>query len=161
MPLVARFVRRVVVCGCFAAAATAGTWAVVSALGGPVDGVSAARATETFRTVSFGDRASVAVRLLPTGMTCYTIRDDSGTAHGCLKLNAIRIGYALSPAAIGGVAGANVHAVIVRLTRKGTVWADVRDGAFYARIPDAYRARAVVKVLTDGSRRTFRVTATR
>jgi hypothetical protein len=41
------------------------------------------------------------------------------------------------------------------------VWADLRDGAFYARIPAAYRARAVVKVLKDGSRRSFRVTATR
>jgi hypothetical protein len=133
----------------------------VSALGGPVAGVSAAQATETFRTVSFGGRASVAVRLLPTGTTCYTLRDDSGTANGCLRLNAIRIGYAAAPEAVGGVAGANVHAVIVKLTRKGTVWADMRDGAFYARIPAAYRARAVVKVLKDGSRRSFRVTATR
>jgi hypothetical protein len=155
---VARFVRRVVVCGCFAAAATGGTWAVVSALGGPVGGVSAAQATATLRTVSFGGGASVEVRLLPTGTTCYTLRDGSDGARGCLRLNAIRIGYAVAPQSIGGVAGANVRAVIVRLTRKGTVWATLRDGAFYARVPAAYRPRAVVKVLKDGTRRTFRVT---
>jgi hypothetical protein len=158
---VGRLVRRGIVCSCFAVGATAGTYAVLSAFGTSVGGVSAAQATQTSRTVSFDGGASVVVRLLPTGTTCYTLRDANGSARGCLRLNAIRMGYAVAPESVGGVAGANVHAVIVKLTRKGTVWATLRDGAFYARVPSAYRPRAVVKVLTDGTRRTFRVTTIR
>jgi hypothetical protein len=45
--------------------------------------------------------------------------------------------------------------VIVKLTRRGTVWATLRDGVFYADVPSAYRVRAVVKLLRDGSRKTF------
>jgi hypothetical protein len=158
---VGRPARRVIVCGCFAAGAAAGAFAVLSAAGDPVGGVSAAQATETSRTVAFAAGGSVAVRLLPGRTTCYTVRDDRGSARGCLRPNAIRIGYVLAPHSIGGVAGANVRAVIVKLTRKGTVWATLRDGAFYARVPPAYRPRAVIKLLKDGSRRAFRVTATR
>jgi hypothetical protein len=153
---VRRFIRRVVVCLCFAAGAAGGTFAVLSALGPPVGAVSAAQATLTTRTIAFGG-ATVALRTLPTGTTCYTVRDGAGSARGCLRLNATRIGYAVAPRAVGGVAGANVRAVIVRLTRKGTVWATVKDGAFLAAVPPAYRPRTVVKVLKDGTRRSFPV----
>jgi hypothetical protein len=70
------------------------------------------------------------------------------------------IGYTVSPRGIGGVAGADVRAVIVKLTRRGTVWATLRDGVFYADVPPAYRVRSVVKVLRDGSRKAFAVTPT-
>jgi hypothetical protein len=36
------------------------------------------------------------------------------------------------------------------------VWATLDNGAFYARFPEGYRARSVVKVLRDGSRRAFK-----
>jgi len=36
------------------------------------------------------------------------------------------------------------------------VWAELADGAFYARFPKGYEARAVVKVLRDGSRHAFK-----
>jgi hypothetical protein len=155
--LVRRFFRRVVVCLCFAAGATGAGFAVVSALGPQVGAVSAAQATVTSRTVAFGGGATVAVRTLPTGTECFSVRAAARSARGCLRLNAIRIGYAVAPRAVGGVAGENVRAVIVKLTRKGTVWATIKDGAFLARVPAGYRPRAVVKVLTDGSRRTFAV----
>jgi hypothetical protein len=51
--------------------------------------------------------------------------------------------------------------VIVKLTRRGTVWATLRDGVFYADVPMAYRVRTVVKVLRDGSRRAFPITLSR
>jgi hypothetical protein len=149
------------VCGSFAAGAAAGAAAVVSALGGQVGAVSAAQATITQRTVAFAGGAAVDVRTSPTGSTCFVVHDERGSARGCVRLNAARIGYAVAPRSVGGVAGANVHAVIVKLTWKGTVWATIEDGAFFAHLPFAYRPTAVVKVLRDGSRRTFPVTTTR
>jgi hypothetical protein len=61
----------------------------------------------------------------------------------------------LTPNGVGGLAGPDIHAVIVKLTRKGTVWATLRNGAFYATVPDGFRVRRVVKVLRDGSRTGF------
>jgi hypothetical protein len=51
-----------------------------------------------------------------------------------------------------------VRAVVVKLTRRGTVWASLQDGVFYADVPTAYRVRAVIKVLRDGTRKSFSVT---
>jgi hypothetical protein len=158
---VGRHAKRAAVCGCFAAGATAGAVAVMSALGGQVGEVSAAQATLTSRTVAFAGGAAVDVRRLPTGTTCFSVHDAAGTARGCLRLNAIRIGYAVGPESVGGVAGPNVRAVIVKLSSKGTVWATLRDGAFVAQVPPGYTPRAVVRVLKDGSRRTYRIRAAR
>ena len=58
------------------------------------------------------------------------------------SLAADQIAYASSRYAVGGVAGSDVRAVIVRLTKKGTVWATLRRGTFYAAVPrSAQRAR--------------------
>jgi hypothetical protein len=133
--------------------------ALFSALGAPDRGVSAAKAADATiasQTIAIGD-AKVAIRVLPSG-TCFTVTDPDGTAHACPQTtDADDIGFALTPKGIGGVAGPDVHAVIVRLTRKGTVWATLRNGAFYAAVPDGYRAERVVKVLRDGSRTGFAV----
>ncbi len=99
------------------------------------------------------------VRVLPTGTVCYTVTEGSGSSRSCRsRVAPSQIGYTLSPRGVGGVAGTNVRAVVVKLTRRGTVWATVQDDVFYADVPVAYRVRAVIKVLRDGSRTTFRVT---
>jgi hypothetical protein len=54
-----------------------------------------------------------------------------------------------------------VRAVIVRLTSRGTVWATLKDGAFYAAVPKGHNVRAVVKVLAGGQRQSFTVTGSR
>jgi hypothetical protein len=51
--------------------------------------------------------------------------------------------------------------VIVRLTKKGTVWTTMRRGTFFAPVPKGYNVRAVVKVLGDGTRKSFTVTGSR
>lgn len=148
---------RVLAVGGLATGTAAALVAVLAALGAPVQGLAAAQATLTSRTVSFG-AASVQVRRLPSGTICYRITDSAGTSRSCrLRIAANEIGFAISPRGIGGVAGVEVHAVIVKLTRFGTVWATMRDGAFYADVPLAYRVRAVIKVLRDGSRKAFAV----
>jgi hypothetical protein len=130
--------------------------AVLTALAAPAQGVTPA--ADASRTVSFG-HAAVVVQVMPTGTVCYRVTEHSGTARSCRsRIGAGEIGFAVSPRGIGGVAGDEVHAVIVKLTRRGTVWATVREGAFYADVPLAYRVRAVVKVLRDGSRKAFPVT---
>ena len=152
---------RVLAVGGLAAGAAAALVAVLTAFGSPAKGVAAAEATVTSQTVAFGP-SQVQVRHLPNGSVCYRVTESAGTAHACsARLRVNEIGYAVSPRGIGGVAGANVRAVIVKLTRRGTVWATLREGAFYADVPLAYRVRAVIKVLRDGSRRTFTVTAPR
>jgi len=152
---------RVLAVGGLAAGAAVAVVAVLAALGGPAQGVAAAQATITTRTVAFGS-SHVAVRVLPSGTVCYRAIDSAGSSHSCrTRVRVNEIGYTVSPRGIGGVAGANVRAVIVKLTRRGTVWAKLRDGVFYADVPAAYRVRAVIKVLRDGSRRTFTVTAPR
>jgi hypothetical protein len=138
------------------AAALAGT--VLSALGDPGPAVSSAKAAEaTIRshTVTIGS-AQVVVRALPSG-TCFTVRDAGGSAHACpSRTGAADLSFAQTPQGVGGIAGDDVRGVILRLTRKGTVWATLRGGAFYAAPPSGYRVRMVVKVLRDGSRRAFR-----
>ncbi len=135
--------RSLAVGGLFAGAIAA-LLAVLTALAAPASGVRGAQATLTSRTTSFGP-ARVTVQVLPAGTVCYRVTEHTGT----------------STSAVGGVAGNDVRAVIVKLTRRGTVWATLRDGVFYADVPMAYRVRAVVKVLRDGSRRTFPVTPSR
>jgi hypothetical protein len=141
-----------------AAGAGAGLLAVQSALNAPASGVEGARATLTSRTASFGP-ARVVVRVLPSGV-CYRVIEAGGSSHGCRSgVGASEIGYTVAPRAIGGVAGSEVRAVIVKMTRRGTRWATLRDGVFYADIPLAYRVRAVIKVLRDGTRKSFAVTS--
>jgi hypothetical protein len=146
--------------GGLAAGAAAALIAVLTAFSAPASGVRAAHATVTSHSTTFGS-ARVDVQALPGGMLCYRVTESTGTARSCSShLAAGEIGYAVSPSGIGGVAGAGVRSVIVKLTRRGTVWATLRDGVFYADVPMAYRVRAVVKVLRDGSRKTFAVTQT-
>jgi hypothetical protein len=130
--------------------------AVLAALAAPGPGVHAAQGP-TSRSTQFG-HARVVVRGLPSGTVCYTVTESTGSSHACrAHVGAGEIGYAVSPRGIGGVAGSEVRGVIVKLTRRGTVWASLRDGVFYADVPLAYRVRAVVKVLRDGSRKAFTV----
>ena len=143
----------------FAAALAAGYASVRAALNTPASsGVKAAQATLASREQSFGP-ARVAVRIRPNKSVCYTITEPYGSAQACrLQLRPWQIGYAITPRGIGGVAGTGVRAVIVKLTRRGTRWATLDHGIFFADIPLAYRVRAVVKVLRDGTRERFDVT---
>lgn len=131
--------------------------AVLSAVGAPDGGVSSAKAADatiSFRTVAIG-AGSVHVTALPTG-TCFTVSDRDGSAHACpARTGAPDIGFAETVHGIGGISGSDVVAVIVRLTRRGTVWATLKSGAFYARVPPGHQVRAVVKVLRGGSRTAF------
>jgi hypothetical protein len=149
---------RVLAVGGLSAGAVAALVAVLTALAAPASGVKAAEATITSRSVGFGP-AHVTVQALPKGVVCYRVTESAGTSRSCRShLTSSEIGFTISPRGIGGVAGGDVHAVIVKLTRRGTVWATLKDGAFYADVPLAYRVRAVVKVLRDGSRKAFAVT---
>ena len=145
--------------GSLAAGITAGLLAVLDALDASTTNLTAAQAAAapTARAVDFGG-TRVALQTTPGGRTCVTFGGRSACA---LRLASDQIVYAASSTAVGGAAGVEVRAVILRLTRKGTVWAELRDGAFYATIPAAHRLRAVVKVLRNGTRRTFAVRASR
>ena len=153
--------------GAVAAAIAAGAAAVLSALGAPTGSVTPAKAappSTTFgsRSVAFGN-GRVVMRMRTSSLGCFRVVVGSSTvARSCTSsLAADQIAYASSRYAVGGVAGSNVRAVIVRLTKKGTVWATLRRGTFYAAVPAAHNVRAVVKVLTDGSRTSFTVTGSR
>jgi hypothetical protein len=149
---------RALAVGGLAAGAVAALVAVLTALSAPASGVEAAQATLTSHTTAFG-QARVGVQVLPGGTVCYRVTESAGTSRSCRsRVTAREIGFTISPRGIGGVAGDDVHAVIVKLTRRGTVWATIRDRVFYADVPPAYRVRAVVKVLRDGSRKAFLVT---
>ena len=148
-----------------AAAVAAGTAAVLSALGAPTGRVSQAKAADsqmTSRSVAYG-HSRVVVQVRPNGRICFRVSHGSSTvASSCASgLAPNEIGYASSRTAIGGVAGSPVRGVIVKLPKKGTVWATLRRGTFYADVPRAHEARAVVKVLAGGARRTFVVTGSR
>lgn len=157
---------RIFAVGGLAAGTAAGLAAILAALGAPttetISQAKAAEATITYHSVSFGPD-SVGVQKRPGGLLCFTVNKGSSTvARSCTNaVYAGQIEYASSRWAVGGLAGPDVRAVIVRLTRKGTVWATLHDGVFYARIPKGYDVRAVVKVLADGSRTTFTVTGPR
>jgi hypothetical protein len=149
--------RRALAVSSLAAAVAAGLVAVLDGLGSSPASLTAAHAATGTRSVDFKG-TQITLRSGPGARTCASF---DGVEACALRLTADQIVYASAPTGLGGAAGANVRAVIVKLSRKGTVWADLSDGAFYARIPPAYRTRAVVKVLRDGSRRTFAVTTSR
>ncbi|HEY6962108.1 MAG TPA: hypothetical protein VI408_09500 [Gaiellaceae bacterium] len=156
---------RTLAVGSLAAGVAAGLAAVVSALGGQTTVISqakAADATVTYHPVAFGG-GSVGVQKRPGGMTCFTVlKGSSAVARACAgAIYADQIQYASSRYAVGGLYGADVRAVIVKLTRKGTTWATLKDGAFYAAVPKGHNVRAVIKVVRGGSRTTFTVTGSR
>lgn len=135
--------------------------AVALGLGARPDAVgaaAAASATITSHTVTFGS-TRVTVENRPDRLTCATVDRVRASAHSCVaNVGATGIVYAAVNGGVGGAAGGGVQAVIVRLTRRGTVWATLRDGAFYADVPTDYGVRRIVKVLGDGSRHGFAVT---
>lgn len=156
---------RLFVVGGLALGVAAGLGAIVTALGAPTSAISQAKAAEatiTYHPVTFG-HDSIGVQHRPGGLLCFTVNKGSSTvARSCTSsVYGGRIEYASSRYAVGGLAGPDVHAVIVRLTRKGTVWAKLKDGAFLAEVPRGYNVRAVVKVLADGSKTSFTVTGPR
>ena len=149
----------------FAAAVAAAFAAVSTALNdgdGPVAEAKAADATIVSRTVAFAG-ARLVQRVRPGGLACFTVHRGSSTvARSCFRrLAPDEIAYASSRYAVGGMAGADVRAVIVKLSKKGTVWATMRSGAFYARVPAGHDVRAVIKVVRGGSRTAFTVTGSR
>jgi hypothetical protein len=155
------------VLGSVAAAVAAGAFAVLSALGAStatvvVPAKAAAPVNVGSRSVAFGN-GRVVLRMRTSSLGCFRVVVGSSTvARSCTSsLAADQIAYASSRYALGGVAGSGVRGVIVRLTKKGTVWAALRRGTFYAAVPRGYNVRAVVKVLTDGSRTSFTVTGSR
>ena len=77
------------------------------------------------------------------------------------KVPRTEIRYSVVSYGLHGAAGCDVRAVIARLNGGGAVWATPRGGTFDARVPEGLRVRTVVKVLSDGSRQRFAVTATR
>ena len=145
-----------------AAGAAAFLVAILSAFGAPDRPIAAAKAAEATiasHTVHVNG-TRIAIRVLPSG-TCFTIHDGVST-HSCpTRVGPLQMGFAVTPHGVGGIAGSKVQAVIVRLTRKGTVWAKLSNGAFYAKVPRGHNVRAVVKVLRDGSRKSFTVTGPR
>ena len=160
-----RTTTRAAAVGALAAGVIAGAVAVSSGLGGstgPIGEAKAADATITSHAVRFG-HGRVAIQVRPGGLMCFRVKQGTSTvARSCAgHLYADEITYATSRYAVGGLAGKDVKAVIVRLTRKGTVWATLKGGAFYADVPKGHNVRAVVKVLRDGSRKTFTVTGPR
>ena len=152
--------------GSLAAAVAAAAAAVLSGLGAPnASGTPAKTAAPVnlgSRSVAFGN-GRVVMRMRTSRLGCFRVVVGSSTvARSCTSsVSANQIAYASSRYAVGGVAGSDVRAVIVRLTKKGTVWATMRRGTFYAAVPAGYNVRAVVKVLTDGSRTSFTVTGSR
>jgi hypothetical protein len=154
------------VLGAVAAAIAAGTAAVLSALGAPTASVSPAKAAAPVslgsRSVAFGS-GRVVLLMRTSSLGCFRVVVGSSTvARSCTsRLAANQIAYASSRYAVGGVAGGDVRGVIVRLTQKGTVWATLRRGTFYAAVPAGHNVRSVVKVLNDGSRTSFTVTGSR
>jgi hypothetical protein len=154
--------RRALALVSFAAAIAAGAAAVLSGLGAPSATVTPARAAAPVglgsRSVAFGT-GRVVLRMRTGSLGCFRVdRGSSTVARSCVSsLGPAQIAYASSRYAVGGVAGSDVHAVIVKLTNKGTVWATLRRNAFYAEVPAGHDVRAVVKVLGDGSRTSFTV----
>jgi hypothetical protein len=159
--------RRALAVASLAAAVAAGTAAVLSALGAGAASISQAKAAApaagpATQSVSFGN-SGVVVKRRGAGLTCFQVRHGRSTvARSCTSpLADDEIAYASSRYAVGGLAGSSVRAVIVRLTDKGTVWATLRRGAFYADVPSGHNVRTVVKVLSDGTRTSFTVTGSR
>jgi hypothetical protein len=156
---------RTIAVGSLAAGGIACLAAIAAGMSAPTTVVSQANAADapiTSRSVAFG-HGRVRVQVRPGGLACFAVkRGPSTVARSCAATIAPdEISYATSRYAVGGLVGANVKAVIVRLTRKGTVWSTMRRGAFYAEVPPRHNVRAVVKVLRDGTRKAFTVTGPR
>lgn len=156
---------RVLALGALAGGGATAFVLIGSALSSPPRTVAAAKAAEatiSSRTVSFPG-AQIVQRVRPGGLACFTVNRGSSTvARSCFShLADDEIAYASSRYAVGGFAGADVVAVIVKLTNKGTTWATLRRGAFYAAVPAGHNVRAVVKVLRGGTREVFTVTGSR
>ena len=160
-----RWLSRTLALGALAAAFTAAFVAITAALSAGRPALAEAKgaeATIVSRTVSFpGGR--VVQRVRPGGLACFTVHKGASTvARSCYRhLAPGEISYASSRYAVGGLAGADVRGVIVKLTRKGTVWATLRNGAFYTPVPAGRNVRAVIKVVRGGSRTSFTVTGSR
>jgi hypothetical protein len=158
--------RRALALGSLAAAVAAGAAAVLSGLGAPSATVTPAKAAAPVgfgsRPVAFG-KGRVVLEMRTSSLGCFRVTLGSSTvARSCTSnLDPPEIAYASSRYAVGGVAGSDVRAVIVRLTKRGTVWATMRRGTFYATVPKGHNVRAVVKVLADGTRTSFTVTGSR
>jgi hypothetical protein len=114
-----------------AAGITAAAVAVVSALG-------------SHAQVSSADAAPVAAR--PVHRTAPLLRFDELT-------------FRTDGRSIRGTAGPHVVAVIVKLTRKGTKWAALKNGRFHAAFPAGRHAVRVVEVRRGGKRRSYRIRA--
>lgn len=138
---------RAIAIGALAAGVAAGLIAVLAALAAPTATVSQAKAADI----------TVRVRMQKDGSRCFTVGGAAATRTCVRALEPDEIRYASTRSAIGGLAGLGVRAVIVKLTKKGTVWATLADGTFYAAVPAGHRVRAVVKVLANGRRETFTV----
>jgi hypothetical protein len=142
-----RWSGRVFALGGLAAGVAAALVAVLAALAAPTPTLSQARAADAATTVAKG----------PGGALCFTVAGVA-SSHTCVRaLHPEDIRYAVTPGAVGGLAGSWVRAVIVKLTQKGTVWATLQGHGFYAAVPAGHRVRAVVKVLPGGRRQTFPV----
>jgi len=158
--------RRALALGSLAAAVAAGAAAVLSGLGATSATGTPARAEAPVglgsRSVAFGN-GRVVLTMRTSALGCFRVTVGSSTVgRSCVStLGPTEIAYASSRYAVGGVAGGDVRAVIVRLTKKGTVWATLRRSTFYAAVPAGHNVRAVVKVLSDGSRTSFTVTGSR
>lgn len=147
--------------GALAAVAAAIIFAVASGIsaGTTTSGVAAADATrlQTVTNVVTIDGAKITVTSKPSGSVCYSAPGASGCAA---QLTAGQLSYATGRSGtrlvLAGVAGPSVKAVIARLSHKGTVWPQLRSGAFYAVLPQGYRLTSIVKVLAGGHRVAFK-----
>jgi len=157
--------RRGLAFGGFVAAAVVAAGLVVSALGrdAPTAGVAAAAATGESFTVALG-AVRVGRSTKPSGEVCYQVnRAGSRLATSCVRrLADDEISYVLTRRRTGqlvlaGVAGPDVRAVSAQLRPGVTLAATLRDGAFAVPLPPGRRARAVTKVLDDGTTRSFAV----
>jgi hypothetical protein len=88
-----------------------------------------------------------------------SVQTASAACMGKVPPNEIR--YSVVSGGLHGVAGCNVRAVIARLSGGGAVWATPHPGGFEIQVPAGLQLRAVVKVLSNGTRQRFAVTAGR
>jgi len=137
---------RVFAIGGLAAGLAAALVAVLAALAAPTPTVSQATAADI----------TVRVSRQADGSRCFTVGGVAATRTCVSGLQPNEIRYASTGSAIGGLAGLAVRAVILKLSHKGTVWATLGEGTFYAAVPSGHRLRALVKVLANGRRQTVR-----
>lgn len=143
------------------AAGAAGVFvAVSSGLGAATtSGVAAAEAVrvQTVKHTVHIDGTAVRVTKKPSGAVCFTAPHAADCAP---RLGSTQLAYATGRdgrrVVLAGVAGPGVKAVIARLSKKGTVWPKLSDGAFYAVLPAHHRLTGIVKVLAGGRRVTFK-----